>query len=173
MCVCVKNVKLIIVLGGVNIINNKFMLFVAVICWMVFIFILSHQPASESNELSKGISKVVAQNIEMVSGKEEINIRNFNNTIRDYAHFGLYFILGVIVVSALKKFGLNIINTILFSIFICVAYAISDELHQVFVPGRGAQLSDVMIDSTGAILGVFITLCISWIVRSKSIESVK
>jgi len=140
---------------------------------MFVIFYLSHQPAGESNQLSKGISKIVAQNIEMVSGKEEINLRSFNNIIRDYAHFSLYFILGVILVSALKKFGLNIKNTLLFSILICVIYAISDELHQIFVPGRGAQLSDVMIDSSGAILGVFITFCINWIVRSKRIESVK
>ncbi|CAM5184950.1 VanZ family protein OS=Ureibacillus acetophenoni OX=614649 GN=SAMN05877842_104148 PE=4 SV=1 [Ureibacillus acetophenoni] len=140
---------------------------------MFVIFYLSHQPAGESNQLSKGITKIVAQNIEMVSGKEEINLRSFNNIIRDYAHFSLYFILGVILVSALKKFGLNIKNTLLFSILICVIYAISDELHQIFVPGRGAQLSDVMIDSSGAILGVFITFCINWIVRSKRIESVK
>lgn len=83
---------------------------------MFVIFYLSHQPAGESNQLSKGITKIVAQNIEMVSGKEEINLRSFNNIIRDYAHFSLYFILGVILVSALKKFGLNIKNTLLFSI---------------------------------------------------------
>ncbi|CAM5184910.1 VanZ family protein OS=Ureibacillus acetophenoni OX=614649 GN=SAMN05877842_104148 PE=4 SV=1 [Ureibacillus acetophenoni] len=141
---------------------------------MILIFSLSHQPASESNELSKGITKVVAQNIEIVSGKEkEINIGSFNNTIRDYAHFTLYFILGAIVASALKKFRLTTANTIMFSILICIVFAITDEWHQLYVSGRGAQLSDVMIDSTGAILGVFCSLCISWIVRSKRIESVE
>ena len=32
----------------------------------------------------------------------------------------------------------------------CVAYAISDECHQAFVPTRGAQVSDVALDSAAA-----------------------
>lgn len=39
---------------------------------------------------------------------------------------------------------------------ICILYAISDEFHQLFVPGRGGQIRDVLIDSTGAIVGVAI-----------------
>lgn len=33
-----------------------------------------------------------------------------------------------------------------------VLYAISDEWHQSFVPGRSAEVSDVLIDSSGALL---------------------
>ncbi|MEH7344340.1 VanZ family protein [Bacillus sp. JJ1532] len=29
-----------------------------------------------------------------------------------------------------------------------------DEAHQIFVPGRGAHLMDVIIDSAGAIMGI-------------------
>ena len=35
-------------------------------------------------------------------------------------------------------------------------YSISDELHQILVPGRGAQIKDVVIDTAGAILGISI-----------------
>ena len=36
---------------------------------------------------------------------------------------------------------------------ICVLYAISDEVHQLFVPGRSGQFKDVFLDSGGAIVG--------------------
>jgi VanZ family protein len=34
--------------------------------------------------------------------------------------------------------------------------AILDETHQMFVPGRGPQVKDVMIDASGAIVGVIV-----------------
>jgi VanZ family protein len=36
----------------------------------------------------------------------------------------------------------------------CILYAISDEVHQLFVLGRGAQVVDVLIDSLGAFVGI-------------------
>jgi VanZ family protein len=37
---------------------------------------------------------------------------------------------------------------------ICVLCAMLDEFHQLFVPGRGAQVKDVIIDTVGAIVGI-------------------
>ena len=38
-------------------------------------------------------------------------------------------------------------------------YACIDEIHQLFIPGRGSQIRDVLIDSIGAIMGlIFINL---------------
>ena len=37
-----------------------------------------------------------------------------------------------------------------------VLYAITDELHQAFVPGRNASLGDVGIDAAGALIAVAI-----------------
>ena len=41
---------------------------------------------------------------------------------------------------------------------ICVLYAISDEIHQLFVPGRAGQVRDVLIDSSGSFLGIFLVM---------------
>src|SRR5437763_16514413 len=41
---------------------------------------------------------------------------------------------------------------------ICVAYAVSDELHQRFVSGRHSSWVDVMIDSLGAALAVLLVV---------------
>ena len=40
----------------------------------------------------------------------------------------------------------------------CVCYAISDELHQLFVPGRAGRLFDVCVDGAGACFGMVIFL---------------
>lgn len=37
---------------------------------------------------------------------------------------------------------------------LAVGYALSDELHQAFVPGRSASLWDVGIDGLGALIGL-------------------
>jgi VanZ family protein len=47
------------------------------------------------------------------------------------------------------------------SFVICVLYAITDELHQSIVPGRGPSRFDIMIDSLGAFTGITFYLIIS------------
>jgi len=47
------------------------------------------------------------------------------------------------------------------SIIICLLYAISDEIHQMFVPGRGPLVSDVFLDLTAAVIGMLFVKYIS------------
>jgi len=47
-------------------------------------------------------------------------------------------------------------KVLLWCIFWACLYALSDEFHQSFVPGRGPSLIDVMIDSVGVVGGAFI-----------------
>lgn len=39
---------------------------------------------------------------------------------------------------------------------LCVLYAMTDEAHQYFVPGRGPSLYDVALDSCGALFSRFL-----------------
>lgn len=48
----------------------------------------------------------------------------------------------------------NLIVIPLLSWVFCILYAASDEIHQIFVPGRACMLTDVCIDSAGALLGI-------------------
>ena len=45
---------------------------------------------------------------------------------------------------------------LLFPWVIAAAYAATDEFHQLFVPGRSGQISDVVLDSAGALAGLLI-----------------
>lgn len=77
--------------------------------------------------------------------------------VRKSAHFFAYLVLGVLVVNSLKVFGVTGPRLYMSAILVCILYAVTDEVHQLFVPGRGCQLRDVLIDSVGA--GVGITFC--------------
>jgi VanZ family protein len=73
------------------------------------------------------------------------------------AHFVEYAILSVLVYRALIRSGIGSKKAIIISAVFSVIYAVSDEWHQSFVPGREPRLRDVVIDSFGAIFGLFLT----------------
>jgi VanZ family protein len=124
-----------------------------VIGWMALIFYLSSQPASQSNELSNQVTEVIVETIEKVAPEIASNwdLKESNHFIRKNAHFFSYFVLGVLVMNALYQKGYR---KFVLSLIICILYSISDEIHQTFVPGRGGNIIDVVIDSSGSLIGI-------------------
>jgi VanZ family protein len=124
-----------------------------VIGWMALIFYLSSQPASQSNELSNRVTEVIVETIEKVAPEIASNwdLKELNHFIRKNAHFFSYFVLGVLVMNALYQKGYR---KFVLSLIICILYSISDEIHQTFVPGRGGNIIDVIIDSSGSFIGI-------------------
>ncbi|WP_453993300.1 VanZ family protein [Bacillus nitroreducens] len=139
---------------------------IAVILCMAAIFHFSHQPAEKSDNLSKGITKTIVEKVEKVSPEKEFNLRKANQVVRKNAHFFIYLVLGALLLKALNRSKVYGIRAITFALTLSVLFAISDELHQLFVPGRGAQVSDVLIDSAGAITGIGLYLLFKRIVKT-------
>ena len=84
-----------------------------------------------------------------------INRRRFKGFIRKVAHFFLFMLLGVFVLMTAASYGDSVnLKCALISLSVCVVYAMLDEFHQIFVPGRSAEFSDIAIDFCGALLGV-------------------
>lgn len=75
------------------------------------------------------------------------------------------------MINALRVSGVIGFKGFLFSLVFCILYAISDEVHQVFVPGRGAQVTDVLIDSFGAFIGIGMYVVTKGTVLMVEIES--
>lgn len=48
----------------------------------------------------------------------------------------------------------HLLKILTITIFFCILYAISDEFHQVFVPGRSVSALDVLMDGVGSVLAV-------------------
>ncbi len=87
-----------------------------------------------------------------------------HHVIRKSAHFTEYFILSLLLLHALRAgtrdFGLR---WALIVILIVAGYAALDEFHQSFVPGRGAAVTDVMLDTSGgAAAQLFVALLVLW-----------
>lgn len=76
--------------------------------------------------------------------------------VRKAAHIFIYFVLGLLMLNAAKDAVLSNKRAILLSVLFVMLYAISDEIHQVFVPGRGPQVTDVLIDTVAGAVGILI-----------------
>jgi VanZ family protein len=149
---------------------HKFLSWTAVILWMALIFNLSSQVAEQSNELSTGITEVIVKTVEKVAPQAEFNIKSFNNVLRKNAHFFAYLVLGILVLNALRRSGAHGYRSLMIALGICVLYAISDEVHQLFVPGRGGQVRDVIIDSAGACVGIGVYWVVGKLVKRHKIR---
>jgi VanZ family protein len=77
--------------------------------------------------------------------------------IRKLAHFTEYLILALLVARALRTNGEWRPRHAVLAVLFATAYAMTDEVHQLFVPGRTAAATDVLIDATGALAGQLAT----------------
>lgn len=71
------------------------------------------------------------------------------------AHFIEYFILSTLIYRALINYDMDAKKSMFVAVFVSVLYAMTDEYHQSFVPGRGPAVRDVFIDTFGAVTAVF------------------
>lgn len=132
----------------------------ALIIWMIVIFLFSNQNGEKSQKTSDGLIKTVVSVVYQISNqdlpkeKEEELIQDTSLIVRKLAHFSVYFILGIISYFTLKSHQVQ--NIVFYSILICVLYACSDEIHQLFSAGRSGKILDVLIDATGSTLGIYI-----------------
>lgn len=120
---------------------------------MALIFFFSSQNSEESAALSSGITRQIIDLI--MSGATEADKARYldllHNIIRKCAHFVLYALLGF---SASGMFtGKRRFRIWLSAVAVCCIYAISDELHQSMVDGRGPMASDVVLDTFGGGFG--------------------
>src|SRR5687767_7564624 len=78
--------------------------------------------------------------------------------VRKAAHVTEYAVLSWLLARAFTKPGTALgkwsRQAAVFAGLLAMAYAASDELHQVFVPNRDGKWADVALDSFGALLGV-------------------
>jgi VanZ family protein len=53
------------------------------------------------------------------------------------------------------------------ALLLCSLYSVSDEFHQIFIPGRTASARDILIDTLAALGGVIVMLGVMAIFHSK------
>lgn len=126
-----------------------------VIACMCIIFSLSAQNGEQSSDLSDSFVTAIL---------EWLNISIDEGLLRTMAHCLEFMGLSVLIFNATystweTKF------TPLIAFGGTVLYAITDEIHQIFVPERAFQISDILVDSTGALIGAIASLIILKIIK--------
>ncbi len=130
--------------------KNKFLaavFWVLTLAVMVMIFMFSAATGEESEAVSQNLlSKIIEFIGNFVS----------HNFLRKLAHFSEFAALGFCMTGAVhftfgkRKFYLPLIP--------CVLYAVSDEIHQHFVPERACRIFDMFVDTCGIMTGIGIFL---------------
>ena len=141
---------------------KKIISIILLVLWMSLIFYFSHQPSYTSDKTSNGVIDKLINIVEKVSkyefNEEELNIINKSLVfpVRKSAHFTIYLILGILFYNLIRLYMNKNFKILIISILMCVIYACSDEIHQLFIFGRSGELRDVLIDFIGSLLGVMI-----------------
>lgn len=104
------------------------------LAWMALIYVVSAQPSLPT-----------------------IGESWMDRAVKAASHAGEYAILAVLLARpALARHGQLARGSRLAILGICFLYALSDELHQYFVPGRVADWADVAADTSGALVAVLL-----------------
>lgn len=156
---------------------------VAVLAMFVFIFWMSAKPADESDSLSLGligrfIGFIVPGYGQMPFDEQMYWQHALNTPIRKLAHFTEYAVLGMLMLNAVMQVervsGRSKPNgstgsrrAAAIAWVLCTIYAITDEIHQLYVPGRTGKPLDVLIDSSGVLAGVLLAALAFHIVRKR------
>lgn len=133
---------------------------ILLVAWMITIFAFSSQNSNKSSATSSAfvenfISTIYPQ-FDDLSVEKQLKTTDFITVfVRKAAHFFEYFILGILSLTTIYLFKkYKLFNCCIISFMFCVIYAISDEVHQYFVPGRACRVIDVCVDSAGAISAI-------------------
>ena len=130
---------------------------IAVIIWMIVIFIFSAMTGEESGNLSSGLVHALLKNIPFLAESE---LAHF--VVRKLAHMTEYAIFCLLIINLEKQIGFRIrLKHILIGIFISCIYAMTDEYHQSFVNERSGNIIDVGIDTLGAAIAGIIVFIVS------------
>jgi len=147
---------------------KKAILWILVIFISVQIFSFSNADSTSSAAISTKITGVIfraVQGVFDVPQEQEAELFDFcHKAVRKTAHFTEYACLVVSVYLLLSCYSLKKIFSPLISLLYCLVYAITDEVHQLFVDGRSGQVADVCIDFLGAVAGVLIVLCVKYLI---------
>lgn len=149
---------------------------------MVVIFMLSAQNSGESGSLSDSIARMLANALvtgfaNMGAEEQASIIESWSWPVRKTAHATEYGCLAISwfatcwQIRALRferrgsassfPVSRRSLLTVTFVAFcIAVAYACTDELHQLFIDGRAGQVADVLVDASGALVGCALSYAI-------------
>ena len=128
---------------------------------MLVIFLFSAQTGDQSGDTSGSILRLVLKLLywdfeTMPLTRQEQLLEVWHQIVRKGAHFTEYAVLGMLIRNALRRRPLAKGLQWAIPIGMSALYAVTDEIHQYFVPGRACRFLDMCIDTAGAAFGTAI-----------------
>lgn len=151
---------------------TRIILVILILLDFIIIFNFSNQNGLESSMVSRKVT-IFILNIfgdyddTLLTEEEEVIVENTESVIRKVAHFSIYTILGVLLMSLTETYEISNKKRILISLLIGIFYAALDEIHQIFIPGRTALFTDVLIDTLGVLVGMLIVFILFKLMKRK------
>ncbi len=156
---------------------NKRLVALRILFWslsvaiMALIFYFSGEGPDDSNNTSGGVVEMLLTIFssdfrEATNDEKILMIELYQHFIRKTAHFSIYAALGFSLFSAMYTYKTRLWIKFSTAAFISLVYAASDEYHQTFVPGRAGMIGDILIDFSGALVGILFTLLIIFAFKS-------
>lgn len=139
---------------------------VLAIMWMCIIFAFSAQTKEESGAVSQSFTYQLVSNtrtffnLDLSDARVKEIADAIEGFVRKAAHMTEFGILSVLIFIWIGQWEMSLLRHGLTASGAAAVYAASDEIHQLFVPGRAGRFSDVCIDSAGAVLGVVVFVVI-------------
>ena len=147
--------------------KKRIILLIVLIGIMGFIYCMSDQPVVQSGEMSFGIDRWICSHFvddfnQLTLQEQQAMVLELDFWVRKSAHFVEYMMLGAVLMMAEQLFH-NLKIGVIVAITVGSLYAVFDEIHQYFVPGRACQLRDMVIDICGVAAGVLIVFAVLWV----------
>lgn len=139
---------------------------VLLLCHLCLIFHYSNEAAAQSDRTSMSFIETLLQTIHpsfasLPEEARQTRVQSLQKLVRTLAHMAEFALLGVLVCAWVLTFSVRK-RWQLAGLAFCACYAVSDEIHQLFVPGRTFQWGDIAVDTIGAALGMaaFLLVCL-------------
>lgn len=126
---------------------------------MGFIFGNSMMDAVDSNSESRFLTAFVQSVLNWLGF--HVPIGELHHIIRKCAHFTEFALESFFVAKALAAFGVRRPTWLAYALFIGLLTAVIDENIQLYSIGRSGQVTDVLLDFSGTIVGVVMAMLIN------------
>ena len=136
--------------------RNLIIYFVILVSWLSFIFSNSLANGTVSSERSDTVVKI----LQGVVNSFDPDVKVDEGTVRTTAHFFEFFVLGFIYYIGSFFIKWNRVSLFLHSLAISLFTAFVDETLQLTSNGRVADVKDVWVDFSGAVIAHALTLAI-------------
>lgn len=147
--------------------NRSTKYWLPVVLWMAFIFWMSTVEFGAQNT-----SRIIEPLFRfLIPGISQQALDLIHEVVRKAAHLTEYFILGLLLFRAFRADSREqrIGRWAILSIIVVALYASSDEIHQIFVPGRTPSPIDVCIDTVGGSVAQWASAL--WLRRSRRLAA--